>query len=180
MYKAIEEARQTGHSDDDILSFVMSRSPELESRSKQALDSGYDSSQILDFISATTKEGKFPTDISTDTELPKSERGFISGTKRGFKRGITGLVSGAEEQLPREEGFFEHLGVLAGETISDIPAMAVGGIAGGFAGAAVGGPVGGVFGSRAGALAVPSIIKQAFEEYREHARKGSGLTFACS
>lgn len=177
MYKAIEEARQSGHNDDDILSFMMSKNPDIEQTSQEALKSGYDSSQILDYIAATTKEGNQLKKIPKGEPLPKQEHGFISGIKSGFKRGATGLIAGADEQLPRDEGFFEHLGALGGELFSDIPAIAAGSFAGGSAGLVVGGPVAGAIGAGAGGFATPAIIKQAYQEYREHVRGGLNLTF---
>lgn len=177
MYKAISQARETGHSDDDILSYIMSKSPEMTGFVNDALGSGYSPEEILNFVSYTTKEGKLPEDIPQGEPLQKGGGGLTGGFKRGFGRGVTGLVGGGDEQMQRDEGFLEHLGALAGETISDVPAMAVGGFGGGIAGTAIGGPVGGVVGGGAGAFATPAIIKQAFAEYREHARQGTNLTF---
>lgn len=177
MHKAITEARSIGHSDDDILRHIVSTNPDIEKQAEEALRSGYKSKDILDFISVTTKEGKLPQELSTGQPLPESGGGgLVGGFKRGFGSGVTGLVGGAKEQLPREEGFFEHVGALAGETISDLPAMLAGGFVGGTAGSAI--PVvGTAIGSGAGAIAAPAIIKQAFAEYRDHARQGTNLTF---
>jgi len=177
MYKAITEARRSGYSDDDILSYMVSTNHDIEKSTTQALRSGYKAKDILDFIATTTKESKLPKELPTTKPIEQSAKGgIVGGFKRGFASGTTGLIGGAEEQLPRNEGILEHIGALAGETVSDLPAMGLGGLAGGVAGSAV--PVvGTATGSAIGAFATPAIIKQAFAEYRQHSKQGTDLTF---
>jgi len=59
MYKAITEARRSGYSDDDILSYMVSTNHDIEKSTTQALRSGYKAKDILDFIATTTKRANF-------------------------------------------------------------------------------------------------------------------------
>jgi hypothetical protein len=114
--------------------------------------------------------------LAVSPEEESSERGIIPAFQRGMKRGVGGLLTGAQYPETQEEGFLEGLAALAGETVSDIPAMGLGAEVGGALGS-LGGPIGSGVGAAAGSFAMPTVVKQAFNEYREHAARGSDLTF---
>jgi hypothetical protein len=97
-------------------------------------------------------------------------RGFLPSFQKGWKSGVTGLLSGGiPESAAQDESFIEHMGSLLGETLSDVPGMLVSGVAG----EAVGGPIG----AAAGAFAGPTLLKQSLAEYRDYASKGNDITF---
>jgi len=154
-------ARSGGHSDQDILGFLSQSDPGFSEKIKTATEAGYQPKEIVDYLH----------------EQETKDRGFFSSIQRGYRSGVTGLVTGSpEDRPPEDEGFMEHIGSLIGETVSDLPAMGIGGAAGGMVGVA-GGPVGVAMGAGAGAFALPAMIKTAFGEYRKHANSGGKLTF---
>ena len=113
------------------------------------------------------------------------DRSLSSAFLRGGRAGVSGLLSGYEAEAPPEdEGWLEYMSSLAGEVISDIPGFWAGGelgaIAGGAAGSVIPGAgtaAGAFFGGGAGALALPSLIKNSFGEYRDFINSGGTLSF---
>lgn len=105
--------------------------------------------------------------------------------KRGGRAGVSGLLAGYKpEAPPNDENWLEYLAALAGEVLSDTPAFMAGGELGVFAGASLGSIVpglgttlGALGGGGAGAMALPSLIKHSFQEYRDFVDSGGDLTF---
>jgi len=110
------------------------------------------------------------------SDKKRSKRGLLPAFHRGYKRGVTGLVTGAKYPKTKDEGFFETLAALGGEAVSDLPAMGVGAEVGGALGS-LGGPIGSGTAATVGSFVLPTVIKQSFAEYREHAKQGTDLTF---
>ena len=104
------------------------------------------------------------------------ESGIIPSFKRGMQSGVSGILAMQGEQEPRDEKWYEKGAHLVGETLSDLPAMMVGGQTGAILGIP-GGPAGVTLGAGAGAFALPTLLKHAAKEYRDHAKEGEDLTF---
>jgi len=103
--------------------------------------------------------------------------GMVGAFGRGWKSGVSGLMTGQGEQVSREEQpWYERAAELTGELVSDLPAMSIGGETGGLIGSVI--PGGGtVVGATAGAFALPAMIKNSFAEYRDFASKGGDASF---
>lgn len=108
--------------------------------------------------------------LSSRLTEPTEDRGIWPAFKKGTQGGVSGLLTGHEpEALPKDSTWLERIGSMAGGVVSDYPAM----IPGAAAGTALAGPIGGV----AGAFALPSAIRSTFNEYRDFAKQGHGLTY---
>jgi hypothetical protein len=124
-------------------------------------------------------------DRVADEQRYTGERGIVGSFKRGAKSGVSGLLLGERAEAPPEdEGWAEYLSSLAGGLVSDAPAFWAGGEAGALAGAAagsivpgIGTGIGALAGGGAGAMALPTLIKSSFGEYRDFVDSGGDLTF---
>lgn len=110
--------------------------------------------------------------------IKEGERGLWESAKRGYASGTMGIMQGSKKPAPtpEDETTPEYLAATAGKFISDIPSMGAGMLAGGAAGSAV--PIiGSAIGGGVGAFALPALIDESLQEYRNHVSEGNDITF---
>ncbi len=160
MLKQIQNAREEGYSDEEILNYLHGSYEGLQKPIQDAIQEGHEANDILDYIGqvypAETISKKQLQNLAVEQqpgieEAQQSEaenRGFISSVRRGFGKGVTGvlniggiggsLIGKGKQITPQDETWLEHFGSLLGETVSDIPGFIAGGLVGAEGGAAVG------------------------------------------
>jgi len=148
-------------------------------------DTSFDENELNDIYDIT------PDDIYGPSQTPqqyKKDSSIITklakSATRGFGKGVTGLIIGTPEDKEQADTFAEYLAEFGGELASDAPAYsggaALGAIIGGTIGSIVpviGTATGAMLGGAFMTMALPTMIKKSFDEYKDYAKQGGDATF---
>lgn len=121
------------------------------------------------------------SDYDRDTSLIQK---IGKAASKGYSKGAIGLITGSKEDNRKIDSFLGHVVELGSELASDAPAFAGGGALGAVIGGAIGSvvpvlgtAVGAGLGSAFFGMALPTIIKSSFGEYRGFVKKGGKSSY---